>query len=122
MGIKNVGNPDASFRGKFQQTTQWRPSFTPTPPGSAAPTPPSPAPISASGGTTFTADGYSYHAFESNGTFTVSSGGPMEIEYFLVGEVEVDLIEELVRAAEVPEVFLPTCRWAQQHLMLDMLD
>ena len=85
MGIKNVGNPEASFRGKFEQTTQGRPSFTPTPPGSAAPTPPSPAPISASGGTTFTADGYSYHAFESNGTFTVSSGGPMEIEYFLVG-------------------------------------
>ena len=49
------------------------------------PSPPSPAPISASGGTEFTADGYNYHVWQSDSTFTVSSECPMEIEYFLVG-------------------------------------
>jgi hypothetical protein len=37
-------------------------------------------------------------------------------------EVEVDLIEDLAQAEEVLEVFLLTCHWVQQHLMLDMLD
>ena len=82
MGIKNLGNPDASFRARFDQTTDGVPVPAAPP---AVPTPPSPAPISASGGTEFTADGYNYHVWQSDSTFTVSSGGPMEIEYFLVG-------------------------------------
>ena len=84
MGIKSTGNPSSSFRGRFDQTTQGK-AIIPSGGGGGAPPPPTPAPISASGGTTFTADGYTYHAFPGDGTFTVSSGGPMEIEYFLVG-------------------------------------
>ena len=75
MGIKNVGNPDASFRGRFDQTTDGVPVPAAPP---FVPSPPSPAPISASGGTEFTADGYNYHVWQSDSTFTVSSGGPME--------------------------------------------
>ena len=83
MGIKNVGNPDASFRARFDQTTDGVPVPAAPP---AVPDPPSPAPISVTQtGYTFSGDGYTYHAFPNVGSFTVDSGGPMEIEYFLVG-------------------------------------
>ena len=41
------------------------------------------APFEASGGTESEAGGYKYHTFNSNGTFTISSGAA-DLEYLLV--------------------------------------
>ena len=85
MGVKSTGSFPTTTKADGHLVEYYRNSFVA---GGGANSGPTVGSMNASGGTTFTpGDGYKYHIFTSSSTpgFAVSSAGPGEVEYVIVG-------------------------------------